>query len=83
MSEPRRSLGPVIAYLLTLLGLVLAGIWLWSAMRHSPAAHDGHAAPAVQQPPMSGAPPPGEDFSTSERQQLEDILRHKATDGEH
>ena len=74
---PRRSLGPVIAYLLTLLGLVLGGIWLWSAVRAHRAAHcvpEAHAAPA----PTAGTPQPGETFSATERRQLETILRQKS-----
>jgi hypothetical protein len=49
VSKPRRSLGPVIAYMLTLLGLVLGGIWVWNALRTRPAPRAG---------PQVGLPPP-------------------------
>lgn len=77
MSAPRRSLGPVIAYMLTLLGLVLAGIWLWDALHRTPAQRP---APEAQTAPphAAGTPPHGETFSAAERQQLENILRQKS-----
>lgn len=82
MSEPRRSLGPVIAYMLTLLGLVLGGIWLWSALRSTPAPRTaGETHVPVEQ--TARTPPSSEEFSVTERKALEDILRRKPVDGKH
>lgn len=71
MSRPRRSLGPIIAYLLTLLGLVLAGIWLWTALRRPPSPPPIPQAPSV----TSTTPPATDEFTASERRQLDDIIR--------
>jgi hypothetical protein len=89
VSAPRRSLGPVIAYMLTLLGLVLGGIWMWNALQRTPVLRTSPevqatplpatepAAPAA--PPQTAGPAPrGEAFSATERQQLENILRQKS-----
>ena len=92
MSAPRRSLGPVIAYLLTLLGLVLGGIWLWKAVHTTPAPHaerEAHVAPGPGNVPAAHAaprqsvatPPSREEFSAAERQQLDSILRRKPAAG--
>ena len=77
MSRPRRSLGPVIAYLLTLLGLLLAGIWLWNAIRSPPVPPAIPHAPSV----ASTTPPASDEFTESERRQLENILRRGGTGG--
>jgi hypothetical protein len=64
MSTPRRSLGPVIAYMLTLLGLVLGGIWVWNALRTRPAppgAPATSAAPPRIRPEADAAPAPHTD----------------------
>lgn len=77
MSAPRRSLGPVIAYMLTLLGLVLAGIWVWDALHRTPAQRSAPEAQGAA-PRVAGTPPNGETFSAAERQQLENVLRQKS-----
>ena len=72
MSQPRRSVGPVIAYMLTLLGLLLSGIWLWNAVHGTLGGQGGQTA-QVAQPPQT--PPAGEEIDASARRQLDDILR--------
>lgn len=76
MSQPRRSLGPVIAYMLTLLGLVLGGIWLWSALQGTPSRRGGQDG-AVALPQAGSTPAGGEELGATERRQLEDILRRR------
>jgi hypothetical protein len=68
--------------MLTLLGLVLGGIWLWSALRTTPAPR---TAGDTQVPSEQSArtPPSSEEFSATERKALEDILRRKSVDGTH
>jgi hypothetical protein len=82
VSESRRSLGPVIAYMLTLLGLVLGGIWLWSAVHTTPAPRSVRES-QVQPAPTASTSPSSEEFSATEHQALEEILRRKAVEGKH
>lgn len=82
MSQPRRSIGPVIAYMLTLLGLILGGIWLWNAVHGTLAPHGGQAVPATL-PQAATTPAGGEDIGTAERQQLNDVLRRHPAGATH
>jgi len=68
--------------MLTLLGLVLAGIWLWSAVHTAPAPRRRSTVPAVS-PQTAGSPPNSEEISPTERQQLETILKDKAAGARH
>ncbi len=76
MSQPRRSLGPIIAYMLTLLGLVLGGIWLWSALHAAPSRRGAPVA-SVALPHAENTRPGGEEIGAAEREQLDEILRRR------
>jgi hypothetical protein len=61
---------------------VLGGIWIWNAIRSTPAPRGAPEA-RVQLPQATNTPPSDEEISATERQALEDILRRKAADATH